>query len=161
MKRIITYSLLFFLFSCESDEIHKFKGKNYSKNFSLYSGTFFKDETITIKFNDEIIFNHKMDSTFQCYRIFQIPYTDSFKISIKTKYDNKFYIDTSFEGIKSTFGYILNISRPLPFNWKEYFVQGQPEAVSSWGYLPIDSCIRFTTFLPDTLNKGLWTDIVN
>jgi hypothetical protein len=163
MKLIVPYMLILFLSSCDSREIYKYQGNKRSKNLTFDAATIFKDEILTIKYNNEIILSHKVDSIkgYFCYREFLLPFTDKFIISISTTHKGKTYIDTTFYGSKTDFGYHLIVSQPYPFNWKDYFTKDSPVRIREWGYLPIDSSLRNVTFVADTVYKNTFTDVVN
>lgn len=168
MKNILFYLLVIFLSSCEREEIYKYKAEKHSSNFIFYASTIYYGEIIEIKYNDDLIFRHKMDSVtgfsnaFQLYREFNLPYTEQFSISISTKFGDNIYIDTTMTGTKGDFGYHLTLSRSLPLDWGgSYFEEGKIEAIKKWGYLPIDSSFRHVTFVADTIYKDTWTDVVN
>lgn len=132
-------------------------------NFIFNAGTIYYGEVIEIVYNNELIFRHTMDSVerfphcFQYYSQFALPYSTSFSISISTSFKGKKYIDTTVTGSKGDYGYHLNLSRSLPLDWDEsYFEKGRIEAIKTWGYLPIDSCIRLVKFEVDTIYKNTW-----
>lgn len=163
MRIFFLFALASFFFSCERGNVYKYKADKNSSNLKFYAGTIFYNETIFIKYNDDLIFKYTMDSVkgypyaFQCNREFSIPYTDKFTISISTMLNGKTYLDTTMKCEKSNFGYHLNVSRAVPFNYRYYFEEGKIEPVKQWGYLPIDSCIRFVTIESDSVNKNTWS----
>ena len=168
MKNIIYYSLLIFFCSCNEGEVYKCKADKNKSNLKFYAGTVYYGEVIQIKYNDELILRHKMDSVsgfpyaFQYFKEFNIPFTDKFSFSITTKFNGKTYIDTTIVGSKNDFGYHLTLSRSLPLDWGEsYFDEGKIEPKKKWSYLPIDSSMRTISFKSDTVYKDNWTDIVN
>jgi hypothetical protein len=163
MKRLLLYIAMLFLLSCDTREIYKYQGNKKSKNFTFKAATIFKDEIVTIKYNNDIILRHVVDSIkgYFCYREFLIPMTDHFTISISTTHNGKKYIDTTFYGSKAQFSYHLIVTQPYPFNWKDYFNEGSPVRNRDWGYLPIDSSLRNVIFVADTVCKNTWTDSVD
>lgn len=163
MKQLIYYSLILFLFSCNKGEVYKYKAEKYSSNFKFFGGTIYYGEVIQIKYNDELIFRHKMDSVsgfpnaFHYFKEFELPYSDQFSISFTTSYNGKIYIDTTVIGRKGDFGYHLTLSRSLPLDWGEaYFEDGKLEPIKTWEYLPIDSSVRLIHFKADSVYKNTW-----
>ena len=160
---VLSYIVTLFLLSCDSGEVYEYQGNKKSKNFVFSAATIFKDEIVTVKYNNDIILRHKVDSIkgYFCYREFLLPMTGHFSISVSTTFNGKSYIDTTFYGSEAQFGYRLIVTQPYPLNWKDYFTDESPVRSRDWGYLPIDSSLRKVIFVADTVYKNTWTDQVN
>lgn len=131
--------------------------KDYSatmscNNLKFHAHTIFPNESIMIKFNKEVIFEKIIKSEQEGYYVdknFCLPYAVNCTLNVTSFLNSKKYIDTTFTVKDLNIGYHLVISMPHPINWKEYYKDGIP--YKEWGYLSIDSCIRFVRLIPDSL----------
>ena len=145
---IVTLCLL--VVSCSHNK--DYSATKSCNNLKFHAHTIFPNESITIKFNKEVILNKLVKSKQEGYYVdkdFCLPNAMNCTISVTSLLSSKKYIDTTFTVKDLSNGYHLVISMPHPINWKEYYKDGVPP--KEWGYLPIDSCIRFVRLIPDSL----------
>lgn len=151
MKKDFWFACLLFilLFSCEDN----WGGKNHEEiiieqdrsNFHL-AGDFYNRELILLEFNDCLLLREEVKSVYKTKIdswYFWLDYGKPFKISLKTFYNGKVYLDTTFwvEHPNVDSSYKVTVTHPHPYDWERYYKGGIP--IKSWGYLPIDSSIRF------------------
>ena len=146
--------LLLLVVSCNQE--NKYSATKICNNFRFHAHTLYPDEIILIKFNNQVLLNTTIKNSQQGYyfdRDFCLPNLKDCTISISSFLKSKKYIDTTFI-IKDLLhsGYHLSISMPHPINWRKYYKNGFPP--KAWGYLSIDSCIRFVKLTPDSVYKN-------
>jgi hypothetical protein len=142
--------MVLLMISCTNDK--KYEATETCSNLRFHAHTIFPGENIIIKFNKEVILNETINNMQEGYyfdKNFYLPNTKDCIISINTSLKSKRYIDTSFVVNRINNIYHLIISMPHPINWEEFYQDSVPP--KEWGYLPIDSCIRFVKLIPDSL----------
>ena len=150
-RNSLTCLLLLLVASC----IHRpdYHATDSCKNFVFLAHTIFPNERVILKYNNEVILDKTPKDHKQGYYVYSkycLPKVQRCKISITTFFKSKKYIDTSFIANTTNTDYILFVTIPYPFNWKEYYKGGfLPKR--KWKELSIDSCIRFVKFEPDTI----------
>lgn len=147
MRNVIYFLVTWVVLSChQTNSKNNTDSTNLQKqsNFIL-TGDFYNGEIIELKFNDSLVFNKTVvaDSIKIVNKYFLLNYNKSFKIALRTLYNQQKYLDTIFivNEIKSDSNFKLTITHPHPSDWKKYYKDGIPS--KNWGYLPIDSSIRF------------------
>lgn len=145
---IICFLLL--LVSCNPKK--DYKATKTCKNLKFHAHTIYPNENVTIRFNKEVILNETVKNKQEGYyfdKDFCLPKVRDCLINVSTSFGSKKYIDTTILVNDLSKNYHLVISMPHPVNWKEYYKDSFPP--KNWGYLPIDSCIRFVKLIPDSL----------
>jgi hypothetical protein len=150
---ILPLLLSLFFFSCkESKNVKTYqKEKNDDSNNFNFSGHFYSGELIELRINDSVVLYEQVvaDTSKILNKYFLVDYTSPFKALLKTSYKGRIYLDTVLRvsNPKEGENYKITVTHPHPYDWKKYFKDGVP--FKKWGYLPIDSSIRFihlTTF---------------
>ena len=133
-----------------------YKATESCNNLKFHAAKIFPNEEVLIKYNNGLILSKLVEREKDGYNVMQdfcLPKTKNCTIQIISIYKSVKYLDTTFI-IKDliTTGYHIVISMPQPLNWRKYYEKEfHPR---KWGYLPIDSCIRFVSLNPDSVYNG-------
>jgi len=117
-----------------------------------FDGLFYAKEKIVIKANDSIVFQRVVDTTkdFQSvYGEFVLHKLDTVDLSIRTFFNGKSIIDTTFAIPPQIYINSIGGSICYPFNISEDSLRKikQPH----FGHIQIDSCKRYITLMPDSI----------
>lgn len=147
MWKIIYLVAILILVSCQDSKQKSTNGKLVSdrKSNFIFTGDFYKGELIELKFNDSLVLQEIVttDSLTLISKYFTFNYDRPFSFSVRTFYKDQIYLDTNLlirEITKGT-NYKVTVTHPHPHDWMKYYKDGIP--YKNWGYLPIDSALRF------------------
>jgi hypothetical protein len=148
--RVMFPSLLLTLMFCTGK--NKLSQSDVRVDSIAFDGLFFANEVIIIRANDSIIFQKSVDTlrAFQSiYEEFVVDKSDAINLSVQTFFDNRKIIDTSFSISPQV--YVNSIGGSICY--PSFISKDSLKKIKEphFGFIPIDSCKRYITLIPDSI----------
>jgi hypothetical protein len=152
-NRLLTFLCILSVNSCQSsDRIEEKSNAKSCKNLQ-FQGRFFIGETVRVWTDERLVFEKEIQQKDYPLGVEHITLVQDYcvseikgqKIYLRSTFEGRIFLDTGFVINSGKLPYHLTVSNPFPKDFQPP-ATGTMASLPDWGFLPIDSCVRFVSY---------------